>query len=42
MYVTLTSGHELTYCAHHGNEKREALLTTGARIVDLTHLVTNG
>jgi hypothetical protein len=33
--VSLASGGILTYCRHHANEYREALIGKGARLYDM-------
>lgn len=37
--VTLASGGELLFCAHHAKEHAEALVKVAARIQDETHLL---
>lgn len=37
--VTLASGGELLFCAHHAKEHAEALAKVAARIQDETHLL---
>ncbi len=37
--VTLASGGELLFCAHHARAHAEALRRIGARIQDETHLL---
>lgn len=39
VFVSLPSGLELSYCAHHGRAYSESLRAQGAYIVDMTHLV---
>ncbi|QGF24784.1 DUF7455 domain-containing protein [Raineyella fluvialis] len=38
--VTLASGGELLFCAHHAKEHAEALAKVAARIQDETHLLS--
>lgn len=38
--VTLASGGELLFCAHHAREHAEALSAVAARIQDETHLLS--
>lgn len=40
VWALMPSGNELTYCAHHGARWHDGLLTQGAVIRDLTHMVT--
>ena len=38
--VTLASGGELLFCAHHAKEHAQALAKVAARIQDETHLLS--
>lgn len=38
--VTLASGSELLFCAHHAKEHAQALAKVAARIQDETHLLS--
>lgn len=39
MRVTMPSGGELLFCAHHGAQHSDALARMAARIQDETHLI---